>query len=441
MAVNPRNTALKILYDIENNLSYLNIKLKASLDNDELSSMDKRFITELVHGVIKMKINLDYIISKHSKLKLKKLSPWVINILRMGIYQIYYMDKVPSSAAVNESVKLAKKYANKGAVGFVNGILRAVSKCEEIVYPDDEIQYLSKKYSFPEWIVKRWINEFGFEFANNLLEHSNSRPNVYFRANLLKTDTLSLKNLLEDEGVMCSVYSNEKLSGIDYCLVPEKTGNISSLKSYKSGLFYVQDVGATQIVEVLSPKPGETIIDMCAAPGGKTTHIAEKMKNDGKVYAFDVYDHKIKLIRDNAKRLGIDIIDASIGDGTVYDEKLSKVADRVLVDAPCSGLGIISRKPDIKYLRSEEDISKLSKLSLDILNNAAKYVKTGGTLVFSTCTIEKEENEDVVNEFLKLNSDFSLDPIKEYSKDNTGYITLYPSKLNDGFFICRFKRR
>lgn len=441
MSINPRNTALKILYDVETDLSYLNLKLKSALENGELSSVDKRFITELVHGTVKMKINLDYIISKFSKLKLKKISPWVINILRMGVYQIYYMDKVPSSAAVNESVKLAKKYANQGAVGFVNGTLRAISKCENIEYPKDKIEYLSAKYSYPMWICKRWVNDFGFEKAEMIMIESNDRPNVYFRTNTLKTDVETLKKLLEDEGVMCDIYQNDYLKNIDYCLVPDKTGNISELDAYKKGLFYVQDVGAAQIVEALAPKKGETIIDMCAAPGGKTTHIAEKMGNDGKIYAFDVYDHKIKLINDNAKRLGIDIIDVHIGDGLVYNESLSEIADKVLVDAPCSGLGIISRKPDIKYLRKEEDIEKLADISYNILQNASKYVKKGGTIVFSTCTIDKTENENLIEKFLAENKEFYLEPITEYDDKNSGYITLYPSKYNDGFFICKVKRR
>ena len=441
MSVNPRNTALKILYDVETDLSYLNLKLKSAFENAELTSVDKRFITELVHGVVKMKINLDYIISKFSKLKLKKISPWVINILRMGVYQIYYMDKVPTSAAVNESVKLAKKYANQGAVGFVNGTLRAISKCDKIEYPNDKTEFLSVKYAFPMWICKRWINDFGFVKAENIMISSNGRPNVYFRTNNLKTDVVSLKKKLEDEGVICDIYQNDCLKNIDYCLVPDKTGNISSLDAYKKGLFYVQDVGAAEIVEVLAPEKGETIIDMCAAPGGKTTHIAEKMDNEGKIYAFDVYEHKIKLISDNAKRLGITIIDASLGDGLIYNENLSEIADRVLVDAPCSGLGIISRKPDIKYLRKEEDIESLADISYNILLNASKYVKKGGTIVFSTCTIDKVENENVIDKFLAENKEFYLDPIIEYDNVNKGYITLYPSKDNDGFFICRIKRR
>lgn len=441
MNINPRNTALKILYDVETDLSYLNLKLKSALENDELSNVDKRFITELVHGTVKLKINLDYIISKFSKLKLKKISPWVINILRMGVYQIFYMDKVPSSAAVNESVKLAKKYANQGAVGFVNGTLRAISKCENIEYPKDKYEYLSAKYSYPMWICKRWVDDFGFEKAEMIMIESNDRPNVYFRANTLKTDVNSLKESLEDEGVHCDVYVNETLKNVNYCLVPDKTGNISALDAYKNGLFYVQDVGASEIVEVLAPKKGETIIDMCAAPGGKTTHIAEKMGSEGKIFAFDVYDHKIKLINDNAKRLGISIIDAKIGDGLVYNENLTEIADRVLVDAPCSGLGIISRKPDIKYLRNEEDIESLANISFDILRNASGYVKKGGTIVFSTCTIDKQENENVIEKFLANNEEFYLDPITEYDDKNKGYITLYPSKSNDGFFICRIKRR
>ncbi len=441
MSVNPRNIALKILYDVETDLSYLNLKLKSALENDELSNVDKRFITELVHGTVKMKINLDYIISKFSKLKLKKISPWVINILRMGVYQIYYMDKVPSSAAVNESVKLAKKYANKGAVGFVNGTLRAISKCENIEYPKDKIEYLSVKYSYPIWICKRWVIDFGFEKAEKIMIESNDRPNVYFRTNTLKNDVNSLKTSLENEGVCCDIYVNEKLKSINYCLVPDRTGDISKLTSYRNGLFYVQDVGAAEIVEVLSPKKGETIIDMCAAPGGKTTHIAEKMGNEGKIFAFDVYEHKIKLINDNVKRLGISIIDAKIGDGLEYNENLCEVADRVLVDAPCSGLGIISRKPDIKYLRNEDDIESLANISYDILLNASRYVKKGGVIVFSTCTIDKQENENVIEKFLVNNKEFCLDPILEYDNENKGYITLYPSKSNDGFFICRLKRR
>ncbi len=423
---NAREKALLTLYEIEYNGAYSNMALKDALAIND-SSLDKAFITSLVYGVVRRKLTLDYIISRYSKIKIKKMSKFVILLLRMGVYQIYFMNKVPESAAVNESVKLAKKYCGKSA-GFVNGILHSVLRGREsLEYPEDKVEFLSVKYSFPEEIVKEFLD---YDFCEELLEALNVEPRTTIRINRLKGKDLDIENT-----------SLEKSPLYEYARVTSGF-DVASSKEYREGKFIAQDIAAMMAVEALSLKKGQTTIDVCAAPGGKTTHMAELMENAGSITAFDIHPHKVEIIRKNAKRMGIDIIDAQTFDASQIKEELIGTADKVLADVPCSGLGIIRRKPDIKW--NKEDISELPILQYRILENAARYLKPGGELVYSTCTLNKRENEDVVCEFVKANREYEFVKIElpgPLARENSGYITLYPNIDNtDGFFISKIKR-
>lgn len=411
---NAREEALKILFRVEYEGAYPNIALKDM--SDELLSQDRALVTNIVYGVINRKLTLDYIIKQKSKIKLKKLSKYILLILRMGIYQLVFMDKIPQSAAVNESVKLAKRYGHSASSGYVNGILRNVSK-NGFDYPKDKIERLSVEFSFPMWICQKWEKEFGYDFCKELMRALSEEPMLTLRPNSLKTDAKSLCDML-----------NVKAQLIDGAVECEGF-DIAKDKLYLDGYYTVQDRAAMAAAIALDPKEGETVIDMCAAPGGKTTHIAELMKNKGKVRAFDIYEHKIELIKKNAKRLGISIIDASVSDASVLDKNLIESADRVLCDVPCSGTGIIRRKPDVKWNRKEED--NFYPIQKKILENASHYLKKGGVLVYSTCSVEWDENENVTGSFLDENKNFE----RLYEK------TYYPNvDGTDGFYICKIKK-
>lgn len=441
-APNPRETAFKALMTIETEKSYSNITLKKYLPQT-MTQQDKNLASALVYGVLSRKLTLDYIISQFSSVPLKKMSQSVINILRMGIYQIMYMDKIPHSAAVNESVKLAKKHTNKGAYGFVNGVLRNYLRNTNIAYPKDAIENISVTQSIPMWLVKRWTDEFGEGFTRELAKAFNTSPEVTLRVNTLKTTPDKLCDALNNQGTdafVSDVYENAVFA---------KGFDIHASRLYNNGDFIVQDISAMMAAKVLNPQPGQTVIDVCAAPGGKTTHIAQLMNNEGTVFAFDIHEHKIKIINSNAKRMGIDIIQTCCRDASQTFDALIGKADRVLADVPCSGLGILRRKPEIKWDKTAEDIEQISKIQAGILSASAKYLKSGGELVYSTCSIEKQENEDVFNEFLKQNPDFERVDItqllpEQLRKDTckNGYVTFYPNTDGiDGFFISKLRKR
>lgn len=413
-----RETALKILNDIEKNNSYSNITVKNMLKNTKLSNTDRHFITGIVYGVIDKRLTLDYVISCYSKLKPKKISSYILIILRMGIYQIMFMDKIPNNAAVDESVKLAKRYGHGASAGFVNGILRNVIR-NGVTYPKDKTEYLSVKYSYPLWLTRMWINDFGYEFCEQLMIAFSENSVLTLRVNALKT---TVKDLAEKLGV--EIYNKGDL------FIECEGFEISGNKFYNDGHFSVQDRAAQEVSRVLSPNSNETVIDMCAAPGGKTCHIAEIMGNKGEILAFDKYPHKTELIDKNAKRLGIDIIKTNVCDATEFNKDLEHRADKVLCDVPCSGLGIIKRKPDIKW-KDEDDFSALNIIQAKILENGAKYLKEKGEIVYSTCTINPRENGEIISAFLEKNTDFK----KIYEK------TYYPHIDNtDGFYVCKMQR-
>ena len=418
--ISAREAALLTLNDIFYNGAYSNLAVKEMLGKCRgMDKNEKAFYTGLVYGIVSRHFTLEYIISKYSSVKVKKLARYVKILLEMGIYQLLFLDKVPQSAAVNESVKLAKKYCKKGSDRFVNAILRAFCKdgCKFDI-PDA----LDVKYSFSPEMTEIFCEQFGAEFSEQLMSALNEAPDFLIRPNILKTDAVTLSQMLTENGINNAV--------TDYGMIKADGFDVSSSPLYRDGLFSVQDRGAYTASVVLDPKKGETVIDMCAAPGGKTTHIAELMSDSGKVLAFDIHEHKISLIQNTAKRLGIESVAAKVGDATILQENLVSTADKVLCDVPCSGWGIIRRKPDIKF--SHTDLEELYEIQRKIIRNGAQYVKKGGSLVYSTCTVNKNENEKVISDFLKDNNDFE----KVYEK------TYYPHIDGcDGFFICRLDKK
>ncbi len=442
MELSARELALNILNDIYNNGAFSNIAIKKHI-NEGLNHKEEGLIREIVYGVLENDIYLNHIISRASKIKLKKIHPSILNILKMGIYQLIFIDRIPPSAAVNESVNLAKKHGHRGTIGFVNGMLRNISRNKDEfikIEAKDKIDYISIKYSHPKWMVERWIREFGEDFTEELCRKNNESPKLNIRINTLKTSKDDLKERLKGYGFMVedSHYAKDSL-------IIENPIKITELSEFKSGHFFIQDESSTLVGQIMDPIPGSTVIDLCSAPGGKATHLAQMMNNKGRILSQDIYEHKIKLVEENAKRLGINIIETSISDGTKRDESLVNLADYLLIDAPCSGLGLIRRKPEIKRNRKEEDIAELVDIQYSILNNAKDYLKVGGILVYSTCTIEKEENINMINKFLDKNKNFKLvnieDKISNHQNISTlkqGYIQLFPHIHNtDGFYIAK----
>lgn len=442
MELTAREVAFNILYDIYLNGAFSNISIKKNLEV-ELNNKDESLVREIVYGVLENELYIDYIIAKASNIKLRKIHNKILIILKIGVYQLLFMDRIPDSAAVNESVNLAKKHGHKGSIGFVNGILRNISKNKEKfleINIKDKVDYISIKYSHPKWMVKRWIKEYGADFTEELCKKNNEYPELNIRVNTLKTNKDDLKRKLSNKGfiVRDAKYANDSL-------IIENPIRITDLDEFKSGLFIIQDESSALVGQIMNPLPGSNVIDLCSAPGGKATHLAQIMNNKGEIIALDIYEHKIKLIEHNAKRLGIDIIKTKLGDAQKLDGNLINTADYLLVDAPCSGLGLLQRKPEIKRNRNENDIKNLMDIQYIILNNAKEYIKVGGILVYSTCTIEKDENINTINRFLQENNNFKLVNIEENisnkDKINTleyGYIQLFPHIHNtDGFFIAK----
>ncbi len=421
--MNAREAAFKALYEILYNGAFSNLALKEIPGRERgMSREDRALVTNLVYGVVSRHYTLEYIIGQYSSVKLKKLAKNINVILELGIYQLVYADKIPESAAVNESVRLAKKHGRNGSDRFVNAVLRAFCRdgCK-LRYPEDKAEYLAVKYSYTTDMAKLWIDDFGFDTAEKLMASLNEPPELMLRANTLKISAEELVKRLRDSGI-----KSEAASG---SLIKTRGFDVGRNKLYLNGYFSVQDKGAYNAAIALDPKEGETVIDMCAAPGGKTTHIAELQHDSGRIIACDIYEHKIKLIEDSARRLGIKSVAARLADSAVKDDALVNSADRVLCDVPCSGWGIIRRKPDIKLGR--HDAAGLPDLQKKILANASGYVKPGGVIVYSTCTINKRENENVTGSFLKDNNNFE----KVYEKTFLPY-----TDDSDGFYICKLIR-
>ncbi len=432
--INTRKVAFEALMKIERDSAFSNLTLDSFLTKTELDARDKSFVSALFYGVIERKMTLDYNLSLYLDKPLKKLKPEVLVLLRLGAYQILYMDKVPSSAAVNESVKLSKKFCGF-ASGLINAVLRKVDK-NGLCLPDknDVSEYYSIRYSCEKWICEKWINEYGIENTEKILEACNGFADIYIRVNTTKISDDDLIEALHREGVIC-----EK-TYIDNALKVVLGGNdIEKLKAYADGYFHVQDLASQICVKALDAKKGERIFDLCSAPGGKAYTTAEFMGNEGEVLCFDKYKKRVDLINKGALRLNLSAIEGKVSDALAFREDLG-LADRVLCDVPCSGLGIIRRKPEIKY-KSQDELKALPEIQSCILNNGAKYVKKGGRLIYSTCSLSKDENENVCKRFLSENDNFKvIRPIPEIC--NEDFITLMPHiNDSDGFFIACFERK
>ncbi|AKL95534.1 ribosomal RNA small subunit methyltransferase B [Clostridium aceticum] len=445
--MNARESALKVLYKIDVDQAYSNIALNHELKSQQYNKLDRNFITELVYGTLENFIFADYIIQQFSTVKLNKMDPWTLNLLRLSIYQIFFLDKVPDFAAVNESVDLSKKYC-KRASGFINGVLRSIIRSKEkIKMPDkkkDFSKYLSIKYSHPQWMVERFLSYFSEDFTEDLLKTNNETPKLYIRVNTLKITVEEVLQLLLKNEIKV-----EKSPLIPEALIVEGGfSELETLEIYRKGFIHIQDFSSMLVAKILDPKEDQFIIDVCSAPGGKTTHIAELMKNKGKILARDIHQHKLSLVEKNAKRLGVNIIKVEKFNGKDLDHELLNTADKVLVDAPCSGLGIIRRKPEIKYRKEADVIDVITEMQLKILINASKYVKSGGELLYSTCTIDPNENHKVIEKFLNISSEYELiDISQQYASMLPGsheekMIQLYPNVHGtDGFFICKLKKK
>lgn len=431
-----REAAYEVLCLMEREGVYSTAILNDALQNIE-DSRETSLAGALVSGVTERKMTLDYNLSLNLNKPIKKLKPQVLTILRIGAYQLLFMQKIPVSAAVNEAVKCAKKHGCDYACSLINAVLRKVSAAGA-VYPDresDETDFLCIFYSVPEWLVEKLCSEYGTEKTESILKNSIGRRPVYIRVNTLKTDENTLTESLVKDGVCV------KTTKLENCLEVSETGDITRLSAYKKGLFHVQDMSSQICASVLDAKSGEKIIDACAAPGGKSFTSAQYMCNKGQIISCDIRPEKTEKIEKGAQRLGIDIISAVCTDASQLGSIVTD-ADRVIVDAPCSGFGVIGRKPEIKY-KTQEEIGSLPELQLKILESASRCVKNGGTLVYSTCTLLREENQDVCERFLAENNSFIPDDsfVSEASLSEKYNLFLPQADAGDGFFTARFIRR
>ena len=430
-----REKVAQILTDIEKDDTYLQLALKKELDT--LEAKDKGFANELIYGTIKWRLRLDYVLEQFSKTPVKKMKPFVRQLMRMSVYQILFLDKVPASAAINEAVKIMHKRKMSNLSGFVNGVLRNIDRNKsEITYPN-----LSVYYSIPEWIITRWMKYYGEMETKAICESLSQRARVCIRINTLKTTKDKVKALLSEEGI--TVLEEGFLPESLYIHAPN---GIHHSPSFKAGLWTVQDESAMLVGHVLGPEKGDEILDVCSAPGGKTVHLAELMQNEGHIIGADIHEHKIELIEKNAKRLGASIVEGRLQDGMLINEDWKEKFDKILLDAPCSGLGIIKRKPDIRYAKDETAIRDINNIQRKLLKNAINYLKKDGILVYSTCTLTQEENQNMVEYALSLGLQLDAIPydmpacLKPYIKDNA-YIEILPHVTDtDGFFMARFRK-
>ncbi len=400
-----RYAATKAIYEIFTSGAYSNVALAKILRSEKFDDRDRRFFTELVYGTTKTGSSLDWKLSKYINRPLEKTDPKILAVLRVGFYQMFFMNKVPQSAAVNESVEIAKNVCGIGASKFVNGVLRNAGRDpQKSDFPKgDSPRALALKTFHPLWIVKLFVEEFGLEETKKLCAADNVEPPLCVRTNFLKTTREKMLEELKKIGATARE-SEIAPEGI----IIESHGALDKFQPLRKGLCQVQDESSMTVARKLDPAEGDFVIDCCAAPGGKTTHIAELMKNRGKIIAADIYETKLEHIKMNSERLGINIIETILKDAREIGESFPGKADKILVDAPCSGLGVIRRKADIRLKKNPAEIEKLPDLQFEILSGAAKALKPGGTLVYSTCTILSRENEDVVEKFLSLNPNFKL---------------------------------
>ena len=430
-----RFTVLELLNRMDKN-AYSNLVLDSVIGSGELSQRDKSFVSRLFYGVLERKLTLEYIISKYSTRPLKKLDNSVVNILKMGIYQLLYMDSVPDSAAVNESVLLARQCGKTSASGFVNAVLRNfIRDGKRIDLPKDKFERLSVEYSCGTQLVKLLCKDYSYEKAENFLKNSLTTHKTYIRTNTIKTSSEKLIEALKEFGIKA-----ELCTDVPDCILAENLGGVEELELFRSGMFHVQDLSSQICCKALDPKSGDTVIDVCAAPGGKTFTFAEMMGNKGNILACDLHEKRVKLIENDAGRLGISVIEAVQNDAKVVNDGFP-AADKILCDVPCSGFGVIRSKPEIKYTDIEA-VKGLPEVQYKILSTASSYLKSGGELVYSTCTLNKAENDDVIDRFLSEHKDFEPVPAADWLGKQDYKLTIFPEEFDcEGFFISKIRRR
>ena len=445
-AINEREIVLEVLLEITEHGMYSHIVLRDVLNKYQyLEKKERSFITRVTEGTLEHMMEIDYILDQFSKVKVKKMKPVIRNIMRSAVYQMKYMDSVPVSAACNEAVKLDVRKGFGSLRGFVNGVLRNVARnLDQIAYPTEPRQRLSIQYSMPEWILNLWLKAYDSDIVEQMLQAFQRETPLTIRCNLRMVTPKQLKEHLEAEGVTVKVHPYLEyafhISGFDY---------LGDLESFQNGEFSVQDISSMLVSELAGPKEGDYVIDVCAAPGGKSLHMAEKLNGSGHVEARDLTEYKVGLIQENIERTGLSNVEAVQQDALIFDETSVGKADIVLADLPCSGLGVLAKKTDLKYKATKEGADSLAKLQREMLKNVQAYVKDEGKLVYSTCTINPAENMDNVHWFLNEYPEFELIDIhgllcEELQKDvkENGCIQLLPGvHQSDGFFLACMKKR
>ncbi len=444
--LNAREAAFDVLRKVEEERSYLNLLLNKKLSLFEFSQPERNLLTELTYGVVQRLNTLDWVLSLYLKHPLEKLTPSIRIVLRMGAYQLLYLDRVPESAAVDESVKMAHRYGHKGVAGLVNAVLRKVNiEKDKLPWParSENDQFLSLYYSYPLWMVRRWLNNMGMEEAEAFCKSGNKVPPLTVRTNTLRSSREELKKSLEKEGVEVTrcKYAEEGL----YLKLSRR---LLDMDSFQKGYFHIQGESSMLVSRLLNPQPGEDVLDLCSAPGGKAMHLATIMGDQGSVLAIDLYSQRLKLVDEAARRQGLSIIRTEKMDGRNLPLSTRSNFHRVLLDAPCSGLGVIRRKADLKWRRQPEDINSLASLQLELLNGAYQALRPGGVLIYSACTLEPEETVEVVTSFLQQEKSAQLsmlspllpEEIKGEEKKE-GMIYFLPHKHDlDGFFVARIRK-
>ena len=430
--VNVRELILDVLLEITKNGEYSHIAIKNTLDKYQyLEKQERSFLTRVCEGTLENMILIDYVINQFSKVKVNKMKPVIRCILRSSVYELKFMDSVPVSATCNEAVKLAQKKGFHNLKGFVNGVLRNISRnLEQISMPDEEKEpekWLSVRYSMPEWLIEKWQKQYDKTQLEEMFQAFLEKSATSIRVNTEKTTKEELRKELEAEQI--TVMENEEVPNALYI---DGYDFLSGITAFQEGKFYVQDVSSMLVSLWAEPKEGAQVIDVCAAPGGKSIHMAELLHGTGMVEARDLTEYKVSLIEENIERCGLTNIRAKQADARVLEEDSVGKADIVIADLPCSGLGVIGKKPDIKYKMSEAKCVELAALQREILHTVQNYVKSGGVFMYSTCTINPQENEENVQWFLKEHADFELERQQQ----------ILPKKgKNDGFFLARMVRK
>jgi len=420
-----RESAVRIVNAVFSDGAYTNIILSKVLKQYEFVDIERKFLTELVYGTVKSCGTLDWYLSNFVNQSLSKLETLILADLRVAMYQLLFVERVPEASVVDEAVKLAKKLANPGAAGMVNGVLRNfLRKKNDIVLPKNEVDHLAILWWHPKEYIKKWLKHYGYDGTEKLCRFNNNPAPLCLRVNTLQTNRDALMNKLFRLGVTAN-----KSDKCEDGIVCDKVPSLKVIFSNCPREFYIQDESSMLVAKMFAPKPGQKILDLCAAPGGKTTHLAQLMQNKGEILACDIYSHKLALIEMNAKILGINIIKTKLQDGEIFVDDFNNGFDGVLVDAPCSGLGVLRRRAEARWIKKRENLKTFPLLQRKILNNAERYVKKGGTLVYSTCTIEESENHYMIKNFLDEHPNFLLEEERQILPQNDGMDGFYMSKM------------